>query len=95
MNKKAIAIGLVIGLITTFIGITIYTVFIGLKLHLSTSDIINKILSTSVLGKRASIGVLLNLPVFYYFLNKKKENHAKGVLIAIVLVALIFMLSKF
>lgn len=95
MNKKAIILGFVIGLITTLIGITIYTIFIGIKLDLPTQNITNKILSTSVLGKRASIGVLLNLPVFYYFLNKKKEDYAKGVLIAIVLVALIFILNTF
>ena len=40
------------------------------------------------------IGILLNLPVFYYFLNKKKEDYSKGVLIAIVLVALIFIINK-
>lgn len=95
MTKKAIIIGFVIGLITTFIGITIYTIIIGLNLDLSFQDITNKIFSTRVLGKRASIGVLLNLPVFYYFLNQKKEDHAKGVLIAIVLVALVFILTKF
>jgi len=95
MNKKTITIGFVIGLLTTFIGISIYTLIIGLKLDLSTQEIINKILSTSVLGKRASIGVLLNLPVFYYFLNKKKENYAKGILMAIVIVAIIFIVNKF
>ena len=94
MNKKAIILGFLIGVLTTFIGISIYTIIIGLKLDLSFQDIINRILSTNVLGKRASIGVLLNLPVFYYFLNKKKEDYAKGILIAIVLVALIFILNK-
>lgn len=94
MNKKAALIGFIIGVITTFIGVSIYTIYIGIKLDLPSQDILNKILSTSVLGKRASIGVLLNLPVFYYFLNKKKEDYAKGVLIAIVLVALIFMINK-
>jgi len=94
MNKKAIIFGFLIGLATTFIGISIYTFIIGLSLDLSLQDITNRIVSTSVLGKRASIGVLLNLPVFYFFLNKKKEDYAKGVLLAIVLVALIFILNK-
>lgn len=95
MINKSLIIGLVIGLITTFIGITAYTIFIGLQLDLNTNDIINKITSTSVLGKRASIGVLLNIPIFYIFLNKKKEEHAKGILIAIILVAIIFIANKF
>ncbi|WP_452225117.1 hypothetical protein [Lacinutrix chionoecetis] len=95
MNKKAIILGFFIGIITTIIGISIYTLIIGLRLDLSVHDIINKLLSTSVLGKRASIGILLNIPVFYYFLNKKKEDYAKGVLLAIVLVALVFILNSF
>lgn len=93
MNKKAIVIGLIIGLITTIVGITIYTLFIGFNLDLTTQAITNKLLSTSVIGKRASIGILLNIPVFYYFLHHKKEDYAKGVLIAIVLVALIFIVN--
>jgi len=92
--NKGVVIGFSIGIITTLVGIIIYTIGIGLKLDLSTQDITNKIISTSVLGKRASIGVLLNLPVFYYFLHKKKEEYAKGVIIAIVLVALVFILNK-
>lgn len=94
MNKKAIAIGFIIGLLTTFIGISVYTLIIGIQLDLSAQALINRIFSTTVLGKRASIGVLLNLPVFYYFLNKKKEDYAKGVLFAIVLVALFFISTK-
>ncbi|AEH00415.1 hypothetical protein [Lacinutrix sp. 5H-3-7-4] len=95
MNKKAIIIGFILGLLTTFIGISIYTLIIGLQLDLSSQVIINKILSTSVLGKRASIGVLLNLPLFYYFLNKKMEDYAKGVLLAIIIIAIIFIVNKF
>ncbi len=95
MNKKAVIIGFIIGLTTTFIGVSLYTIFIGIKLDLTTNEITNKVLSSSVLGKRASIGVLLNLPVFYYFLNKKKEDFAKGVLVSIVLVAVIFIVNKF
>lgn len=95
MINKNVIMGFAIGLVTTLIGITCYTIFIGLQLGLSTEAILNKITSTSVLGKRASIGVLLNIPIFYLFLNKKKEAHAKGILIAIILVAIIFMIDKF
>ncbi|TYB78090.1 hypothetical protein ES677_09160 [Bizionia gelidisalsuginis] len=95
MNKKEILLGFVIGLVTTTIGVIIYTIFIGMQVGLNSDQIIDKITSTTVLGKRASIGVLLNLPVFYLFLNRKKEDIAKGVLAAIVVVALIFILNKF
>ena len=94
MINKKVLIGFIIGIIITFIGIAIYTIFIGLQLDLDTNDILDKITSTAVLGKRASIGVLLNIPIFYLFLNKKKEEHAKGIIVAIVFVAIIFIVNK-
>ncbi|WAC01434.1 hypothetical protein N7U66_15530 [Lacinutrix neustonica] len=78
MINKNVIIGLAIGLVTTLIGITCYTIFIGLQLGLSTEGILNKITSTSVLGKRASIGALLNIPIFYLFLNKKRKRMPKA-----------------
>lgn len=95
MNKKDVLLGFIIGLLTTIVGITLFTIFTGLQVGLSTDHILDKITSTAVLGKRASIGILLNLPVFYLFLNKRKEDIAKGILAAIIVVALIFMLNKF
>jgi len=94
MNKKEVVLGFIIGIITTIIGVIIYTVFIGIQVGLSTNQIIEKITSSSILGKRVSIGVLLNLPVFYLFLNRRKEEVAKGVLAAIIVVALIFIFNK-
>ncbi|MBQ0768205.1 MAG: hypothetical protein KBT58_02875 [Bizionia sp.] len=94
MNKKEILLGFIIGIITTIIGVIFYTIFIGIQVGLNTEQIIEKITSSSILGKRASIGVLLNLPVFYLFLNKRKEEIAKGVLAAIIVVALIFIFNK-
>ncbi|MGB1312679.1 MAG: hypothetical protein ACPG54_03485 [Bizionia paragorgiae] len=95
MNKKNILIGFIIGIITTIIGVIIYTIFIGMQVGLNSEQILDKITSVTALGKRASIGVLLNLPIFYFFLNKGKQDIAKGVLAAIIVVALNFMLNKF
>ena len=95
MNKKEVIFGFIIGIITTFIGILIFAIYTGIQLDLNMNETIKKAFSSYFLGKRASIGVLLNLPVFYYFLNKEKEDYAKGVLIAIVIVALIFIVNKF
>ncbi|WP_290701660.1 hypothetical protein [Lacinutrix sp.] len=94
MNKKATAIGFVIALSIAILAIIIYTLYIGVTLDLSSQDITNKLKSISVLKKRASIGALSNLPVFFYLLYRKKEDYAKGVLIVIVLLALIFIINK-
>lgn len=94
MINKNVIFGFIIGLLTTLIGVVLFTLFIGLQLELTTELILDKITSTSALGKRASIGVLLNIPIVYFFLNKQKEDHAKGVIMAIILVAIIFIINK-
>jgi len=93
INKKVI-IGFIIGISTTIIGVTLYTLYICSHLELSTNEILDKLTSFDTFTKRAYIGALLNIPIFYLFLNKKKEDHAKGVIIAIVMVAIIFIINK-
>ena len=93
-HKKQIIIGFIIGIIAVFVGIFLFDLGIGIYKGSSLSRIIERSLSTTVLDKRASIGALINLPVFYFFLNKKKDNHAKGVLLATILIAILFLIHK-
>lgn len=95
MNKKAIITGFIIGLAVTFIGITIYVLYLNASLGLESKEIIQKIVSFSTIKNYAGIGILLNLPVFYYFLSRKKEDYAKGLILAIIIVAIIFLVNKF
>lgn len=82
------------GIIAVFIGIFFFDVCIGLYKGSSFSRIIDRSFSTTLLDKRASIGVLINLPIFYLFLNKKKDNIAKGVLLATILIGILFLINK-
>lgn len=95
MHKKQILIGFIIGLISALLGILLFDVIIGIYNGDNVSDILRRSLSSKFLGKRVSIGALINLPVFYFFLNKKKENHARGVLMVTVMIAVIFIVNKF
>ncbi|WP_452600070.1 hypothetical protein [Pontimicrobium sp. MEBiC01747] len=95
MNKKAIITGFITGLAVTFIGITIYVLYLNASLGLESKEIIQKIVSFSTIKNYAGIGILLNLPVFYYFLSRKKEDYAKGLILAIIIVAIIFLVNKF
>ncbi|RZN82473.1 MAG: hypothetical protein EVB11_08275 [Winogradskyella sp.] len=93
-HKKEIIIGFFVGIIAVFIGIFFFDVCIGLYKGSSFSRIIDRSFSTTLLDKRASIGVLINLPIFYLFLNKKKDNIAKGVLLATILIGILFLINK-
>jgi len=93
MRRKDIIIGFIIGLLVSIIGIILFTAFIGMKLNLTFDEIIDQGLSTKMLGKRASIGALLNLPVFYFFLSKKKDKIAQGILMSLLIVALVFIMT--
>ncbi len=95
MIRKDVIIGFIVGLLSAIIGVTIFTLAIGLYKELSIEETMNQVFTTQFLGKRASIGALLNLPVFYYFLNKKKEHKARGVLLATIMIAIIFIVNKF
>ncbi|SHG63199.1 hypothetical protein [Winogradskyella jejuensis] len=94
MHRKEIIIGFLVGIISVGIGIFIFDVGVGLYKGSSFSRIIDRSFSTILLDKRASIGALINLPVFYLFLNKKKDNYAKGVLLATILIGILFLINK-
>ncbi len=93
MHKKDIIIGFIIGIIVSTIGLILFTAFIGAKLNLNIDQIIEQGLSSKLLAKRASIGALLNLPVFYFFLNKRKDKIAQGILMSLLIVALVFIIT--
>lgn len=91
MHKKDIVLGFLMGLLGTAIGIVLYSIFIGLNLGMTMSEIIDYACSSQFIGKKTSIGALVNLPLFYFFLNKNKEKIAQGILTAISVIAVIFI----
>ena len=95
MIRKQVIIGFFIGLVAAILGIVVFDIIIGHFNQLTISESLERSLSTRFLGKRASIGALINLPIFFLFLNKKKENHARGILMATVMIAVIFIMNKF
>ena len=92
MNKEII-IGLIIGIVTSIIGLTLSLLFFGTGE--SISDSLNIALAQGVFTKLVSIGALLNLGVFFLFINTDKESRAKGVLIATIIVALITIIIRY
>jgi len=93
MNKKNTLTGFIIGLITNAIGL-----FIAAKL-LGKGDSFMEVMRTAsnqgFLGKLISLGAILNLIAFFYFINKKQDSRARGVLIATILVTIFTLIFKF
>ncbi len=93
MHKKNVLIGLTIGLIANIIGLLIITQIFG------KGDGIFKVLNNAIandfLGKLLSLAAVLNIITFFYFILKKQDAKAKGVLLATMLIALLTLLLKF
>ena len=94
MNKyKDITFGIIIGLISSIIGFTLSLYFFGTGNSIRESYYIAQV--QGVFTKLVSIGALLNLGAFFLFIKTNKDNRAKGVLVATIIVALITIIIRF
>ena len=89
MHKKDIIQGAIIGLIANIIGLV--TAALVLSKLSGRSDSILRVLETAqsdnFLGKLVSLGAILNLLSFFYFIRKRQDGRACGVLIVTILIA--------
>jgi len=96
MNKKDLFKGFIVGLFANIIGLVIAAVVLG-KLS-GRSDTILKVLETAqtegFMGKLISLGAILNLICFFYFIRKRQDARAGGVLAATILIAFSTFLIK-
>lgn len=90
-TKKDIIIGFVLGIISTCIGFVLYILIFS---KYGIEDTIKQALQFKFLDKLVSLGALLNLGPFFFFLNRKQDNKAKGVLIATLIIGLILIINR-
>jgi hypothetical protein len=87
-------IGVVLGLVVSMCGVVIiYLLSLGNHFFkgtevLSIGAIIRNINSLALLSKFLSLGCILNLAVFFIFINKDYFNIARGIIFATMLVSL-------
>ena len=91
--RKEILIGFAVGLIATAFGLVLAIQIFG------TSDdwgiVLRQAVNEGFLTKLMSIGALLNLGAFFLYLKRNKDQRAKGVLIATILVFITTLIIKY
>lgn len=90
-TKKEILIGLLVGLIANTIGTLLYILLFS---DLSISETYAAAVAQDHVGSLLALGAILNLLAFFGFLKIKRDNRAKGVLMATILTAFIILYYK-
>ena len=93
MNNRALIFGIIIGLITNTVGLIVASLILGKNVNVI--EVLSVAKSQGFLGKLISLGALLNLAAFDYFLRKRMDSQARGVLVATILVAIFTYIFNF
>ena len=95
MVKKEVIIGLLIGLFTNLIGISLFFIIVGKIKNLSFMNTFSFYSDNGILWMPLALGALPNLLVFFWFLKINNEYRARGILIATFITAIIAYLIYF
>jgi len=85
MDKKELLIGFVVGIFTSLLGSYLFITFFT-NFDISTG--IKTIKEHGYLGKVITIGTTLDLAVFLLLLKRDKEMMARGVILAVIVLAI-------
>ena len=89
--KKELLIGLLVGLIANTMGTLLYIVLFS---DFSITDTYHAAVQQGHVGSLLALGAILNLLAFFGFLKIKRDQRAKGVLVATVITALVILYYK-
>ncbi len=90
-TKKELIIGFAVGLIANTIGTLLYILLFS---ELGITETFVAADSQGYLGSLLALGAILNLVAFFAFLRLRRDQRAKGVLVATLLTALIILYYK-
>lgn len=91
MIKKEIAIGFAVGIIANIVGSLLYMLLFS---KYSLGETFKIAQEQGYIGSILALGALLNLLAFFGFLRIKRDQRARGVLIATLLSALLILFFK-
>jgi hypothetical protein len=90
-SKKEVIIGFLVGIIANTLGTILYILLFS---EFSITETYNAAVTQGHVGSLLALGALLNLAAFFGFLKLKRNQRAKGVLIATMLTAFIILYYK-
>lgn len=90
-TKKELIIGFVVGLIANIFGTLLYILIFS---DLGIIETFKAAEKQGYLGSLLALGAILNLVAFFAFLRIRRDQRAKGVLIATLLTALVILYYK-
>ncbi len=90
-SKKEVIIGFLVGIIANATGTILYILLFS---EFSIMETYNAAVTQGHVGSLLALGALLNLAAFFGFLKLKRNQRAKGVLIATMLTAFIILYYK-
>ncbi len=90
-NKKELIIGFAVGIIANAIGTMLYILLFS---DYGIADTVVMALEQGHIGSLLALGAILNLVAFFGFLRIRRDQRAKGVLIATLLTAMVILYYK-
>lgn len=90
-NKKEIAIGFAVGIIANITGTLLYILLFS---DFGIMETFEAAIKQGHIGSLLALGAILNLIAFFGFLKIRRDQRAKGVLIATLLTAMIILYYK-
>ncbi len=91
MHKKELIIGFTVGIIANTIGTLLYILLFS---EFGITETFTLAAQQNQIGSLLALGAILNLVAFFGFLRIKRDQRAKGVLIATLLAALVVLFYK-
>lgn len=90
-NKKEILIGFAVGIIANVTGTLLYILLFS---DFGIIETFRAAIQQGHIGSLLALGAILNLIAFFGFLKIRRDQRAKGVLVATLLTALIILYYK-
>lgn len=90
-RKKEILIGFVVGIIANTLGTLLYILLFS---KMGIQETFQAAVAQDHVGSLLALGAILNLVAFFGFLKIRRDQRARGVLIATILTAMIILYFK-
>jgi len=90
-TRKEILIGLAVGIIANTLGTLAYILLFS---DLGIAETFRAAVAQGHIGSLLALGAILNLLAFFGFLRLKRDQRAKGVMLATLLTALVILIYK-